>query len=79
MSHSESSYSLRRRNAWEELIGCASDSGPPQCDGAGVSVLLSIGAGFHDRCAPGFEYCLDAPVLIPAGSHVCVGVQPIMD
>lgn len=79
MVYSESSFTTRVRGSWDEWVGCTSDSGPPQCDSELRSILLHIGAGIYDHCAPGFEYCIDAPIRIPTGSHVCIGVQPYMD
>lgn len=79
MSTSQSSYTTRVYGSWDEWVCRSSDSGPPQCDRHMRSILLPIGAGIFDHCAPGFEYCLDAPIRFPAGSHVCIGVQPITD
>lgn len=45
----------------------------------GSAALLHIGAGYYDHVAPGFEYCLDAPICMPAGSMQSVGHQPYMD
>lgn len=45
----------------------------------GRAELLHIGAEQYDHVAPGFEYALDAPIRIPAGSMVACSFQPVMD
>lgn len=45
----------------------------------GRAEALHVGATIRDHVAPGFEYCLDAPVWIPAGSIVAPSFQPYWD
>lgn len=45
----------------------------------GRAELLHVGAGFYDHVAPGFEYALDAPLIMPAGSMQAIGHQPYGD
>lgn len=45
----------------------------------GLAEDLHIGACQFDHVAPGFEYCLDAPMRIPAGSIRAPSFQPYWD
>ena len=51
----------------------------PHYGSDGTAINLHIGAGQYDHAAPGFEYCLDAPIRLPAGSFIANGHQPYMD
>lgn len=51
----------------------------PMYGPGGVAELLNIGGNFYDHVAPGFEYALDAPIRIPAGSMRAVVAQPYWD
>lgn len=45
----------------------------------GRAELLHLGAGYYDHVAPGFEYALDAPIILPAGSMRAASFQPYSD
>lgn len=51
----------------------------PAYSPTGLAEALHIGAGYYDHVAPGFEYCLDAPIRLPAGSMQAAAHQPYMD
>lgn len=51
----------------------------PAYDSDGLAELLHIGAGYYDHIRPGFEYCLDAPTCMPAGSMQAFVPQPYTD
>lgn len=72
---SRGSYRYRYCGSLSDIIG----ERLPQCDEKGLSVRINLGAGYYDLLAPGFEYCLDAPALIPSGSTGCQASQPYMD
>jgi len=67
-----------RLSQLDEMVNMTG-SGPNAYDSDGIGIEFHLGGGYFQHVAPGFEGCLDAPMCIPAGSHVCSGVQPIMD
>lgn len=69
---------VHRNDGWASFIGCGWASCPPYGPD-GRAELLHIGAGYYDHVAPGFEYALDAPICMPAGSMQSAGAQPYMD
>ena len=67
-----------RSEGWAAFT-CHPWAPPPQCAPDMTSIAFPIGAGYSEHVAPGFEYCLDAPVCMPAGSMQAVGFQPYSD
>ena len=58
-------YTIRIKGSWHELLG----DNLPQFDERGIAELLHLGAGWYEAVHAGFAYCIDAPGLIPTGSH----------
>ena len=69
---------VTRGDGWAAFVGCGWAACPAYSP-TGLAECLHIGAERYDHVAPGFEYALDAPIRIPAGSMVAAARQPYMD
>jgi hypothetical protein len=72
------------QSTWRRAEGMAAFVGYPWASCPhygpdGQAELLHLGAGYYDHVAPGFEYALDAPIILPAGSMRAASFQPYSD
>jgi hypothetical protein len=67
-----------RAGGWDEIC-VVPYSGPNHYGPDGRAMALHEGAGYYCHVAPGFEYALDAPVFMPAGSMQAAAFQPYSD
>lgn len=76
MRHIQPSATIRG-SGMQEI--CHLGGKPAQCNPDLSAQKLNMGAGRYDHVADGFDYCLDAPTYIPAGSTQFVAEQPHWD
>lgn len=64
--------------SWDDIC-VVPYSGPKHYGPDGCAEAWHVGAGYYIHVAPGFEYCLDAPMCIPNGSMQAAAFQPYSD